>query len=158
MFWSSPAQPANPHVLSAEEAVACLFEAAAKGGHPGAVHKLVTQYKVDLSSRNPDGLTALHVAVQNNRVDTARALLRAQSPLVDSKLHGTAVEMALADPVRHAEILQVFSAEMLQQIGLGNVERLGQLIDAGVSPNSRDGTKENGSLLHWVSSAISQYG
>eukprot|EP00941_MAST-03F_sp_MAST-3F-sp1_P002260 g2260.t1 len=136
---SSRSESSSPE-LSASEALQCLFEAAKVGGHPGAVNKLVSEYKVNLSETTSDGKTALEIAVLHNNVDTVRALLRAGSPI--SKINFD----------NRSEIFNVFSSEALQQVGLGDAKRLEEILQAGLSPTMRDGTKDNGTLLHWAAS------
>eukprot|EP00940_MAST-03C_sp_MAST-3C-sp2_P000845 g845.t1 len=144
-------------ILSADQAHAYLIEVSTKGGHPGAVHKLVEKYRVDLSA--PDeatGKTALRLAVENGCTDTVRALLSAGSPLVRRQHKGylrdrepTAVEIAMRGKCRRMS--NVFVAHALNGIAKGDVVGLQSLIDAGMDPNTKDGSKEQNTLLHWAS-------
>ena len=86
-----------------------------------------------------EGLGPLHHAVLRSQVDAVRSLLRAGVPAETKATSGehagkTARHLADGDDSTSATIRGAFSAELLQSVMLGNVERTADLLRAGVGP------------------------
>jgi len=86
-----------------------------------------------------EGLGPLHHAVLRSQVDAVRSLLRAGVPADTKAISGdhagkTARQLADSDASTNATIRGAFSAELLQSVMLGNVERTADLLRAGVGP------------------------
>ena len=155
--------------LSIEDAQNMLFRACTEGGHPAAVHKLVEAFgALDLGAKDKDtGSTALHLAVESGCTDTVRTLLSAGSPIVrnghtgitssskgsggDTKGRGlTPIEVARRG--RSRKMLNIFVAHTLNGVAKGDSRTVDQVLDGGMDPNTKDGSKDQNTLLHWASS------
>ena len=101
---------------SAAAAPAPLVDAAARGDL-AAVRRLIAE-KTDVNAARVDGMTALHAAVQADRLDVADALLRAGAK-------GAAVDRYGITPLYLASVN-------------GNADLIRRLLDAGVDPNASD--------------------
>jgi ankyrin repeat protein len=101
---------------AAAAAPAPLVDAAARGDL-AAVRRLIAE-KTDVNAARVDGMTALHAAVQADRLDVADALLRAGAK-------GAAVDRYGITPLYLASVN-------------GNADLIRRLLDAGVDPNASD--------------------
>ena len=120
-----------------------LFEACREGGHPAAVHKLLDNYKKDLSlsAKDPStGYTPMSLAIRSDCVDTVRTLLSAGSPIED-RIDGLSAKMKGA-----------FESHALNALASNDIKMFSSLLNAGLDPNTKDGTSEDNTLCHWAAS------
>lgn len=81
-----------------------LFDAA-RNGNPTAVIAILRQ-GVDINSRNPDGLTALHLACANGHPTTSSTLLDAGAD-INARTNSGSSPLDLARPTENRELLQL---------------------------------------------------
>ena len=104
---------------------------------------MLDNYKKDLSlsAKDPStGITPLSLAIRSDCVDTVRTLLSAGSPIED-RISGLSPKMKAA-----------FESHALNALASNDIKMFSSLLNAGLDPNTKDGTSEDNTLCHWAAS------
>ena len=104
------------------------------------MHKLLDNYTWIFCSKDPSTFLTLSLAIMGDRADTVRTLLSAGSPIED-RIGGLSPKMKAA-----------FESHALNALASNDIKMFSSLLNAGLDPNTKDGTSEDNTLCHWAAS------